>query len=223
MENCPRCDSRIEGKTAKCPICDMEFPQSPPSGVVLDTDELAKQNWGTAFRESWGYILLVFFATSWLAYWAYNTPVTTLTLVVLPFTLLVGFISLVRLLGSSHKAYSVKLERATLLIACICFAAIQFWLLNTSTRRLEERTAPAIAALEKYKADNGNYPDRLEALTPKYLQSLPECKMLLSKMWYQKLDEEKGYRLICKTGVEWGYYAYDSNLKQWKNSHRLPQ
>ena len=49
---------------------------------------------------------------------------------------------------------------------------------------------PVIAALQLYKVENGEYPDNLDQLVPKYLEKLPEDPLAPDKMYkYRKKDD----------------------------------
>jgi type II secretory pathway pseudopilin PulG len=77
-------------------------------------------------------------------------------------------------------------------------------------------------ALEWYKRDNGSYPKKLEALSPKYLKQIPDDIFSGKPLIYR--PSEKGYLLYSV-----GYYGKDEGGRGleddpigWNISVRMP-
>ena len=58
-------------------------------------------------------------------------------------------------------------------IAFISIFALVVTRLDPTYTGLEGGAAPLIKALQEYKIEHGNYPDTIDALTPKYVISIP--------------------------------------------------
>lgn len=68
---------------------------------------------------------------------------------------------------------------------------------NAEVRAVTRRDQTIIAlALAEYKRDNGNYPETLSALSPKYLETLPQDGYTSQPLKYQRQDE--GYLLYSQ-------------------------
>ena len=80
---------------------------------------------------------------------------------------------------------------------------------------LAKRSKPLISAIEQYKRDNGEYPNKLEDLVPKYLSRVPNTKIpAYPEYYYRKASLEScfnKYQLLvpCSTGaLNWDVFFY---------------
>ena len=99
-------------------------------------------------------------------------------------------------------------------IAFISIFALVVTRLDPTYTELEGAAAPLIKALQEYKIEHGNYPDTVDALTPKYVTSIPECPGKNISIPYFKEKELDEYELIC-----YGFFThklrYRSSTGEW--------
>ena len=73
---------------------------------------------------------------------------------------------------------------------------------DAKSRIVEEQAAPLIAALERYKSEQGGYPRELSSLTPRYVSELPKCSVSDNgPMPYFVDDATKTFQIICPVGM----------------------
>ncbi|MCU7837450.1 MAG: hypothetical protein KZQ83_19690 [gamma proteobacterium symbiont of Taylorina sp.] len=76
------------------------------------------------------------------------------------------------------------------------------------------RSEILITKIEKYKKDNGSYPKKLEALIPKYIESIPSAKYAsMSRFHYSNSQEFTS--LYYVTMPPFGRHSYDFSEKKW--------
>ncbi len=81
-----------------------------------------------------------------------------------------------------------------------------------SEGEMEAAMAPAIEALDKYKAANGRYPDRVDALVPGLLAAAPLCPDGKKPIYF--LDKNE-FVIGCAV-MMFDRRLYDSGAKKWK-------
>jgi hypothetical protein len=85
-----------------------------------------------------------------------------------------------------------------------------------NTSRLESDQAPLVSEFEHYKAKNGKYPERLDALVPDYLAELPQCP-ISHKPGYAFDPKTGDYELFCPTFL-FSVRSYTPSTKAWRLS-----
>jgi hypothetical protein len=92
-------------------------------------------------------------------------------------------------------------------------------------RKIQKRGDVIIAALERFRKDTGSYPDRLDALVPKYLPEIPSTgavaypKFMYSRDLYkpEKMEPATYFSLKVDTGVATNFdfiiYVPDRNYR----------
>ncbi len=86
---------------------------------------------------------------------------------------------------------------------------------NQKIRYMETTSVPLIEALDRYRAQNKSYPDKLEKLVPAYMQELPGCNSQKKRMAYT-VDKDSGeYFLNCGLGM-FNKRQYSSKTKGWE-------
>jgi hypothetical protein len=91
------------------------------------------------------------------------------------------------------------------------------------SRIAEERAAPLIAALLKYKAGQGAYPPELSALVPKYLPALPTCSENASgPIPYIADSKENKFWIVCPVGALYQVHGYDLVTGKWSTFDDTP-
>ena len=110
-----------------------------------------------------------------------------------------------------------------LVVICACLAAIMYFVLSAkwTNRKVAEDTKalapPVIAALDRYKAANKDYPRTLDELVPQYLPALPLCKLGddRPKLAYRR-EGAAGYELACPASMLMMWrYRYRSETGDW--------
>jgi hypothetical protein len=99
------------------------------------------------------------------------------------------------------------------------FVLFGYWERNNQAK-VKTDFAPVIEALEKYKTANNRYPekDKLEALTPTYLDTLPSCPGSNKPgATYYFVTHSGGSMLGCRFYLS--PYLYSSDTKKWKNEY----
>ncbi len=126
--------------------------------------------------------------------------------------ILSGIATLTILVTSLLLVHKFRRQRAEKLLACIVLVLINIATCTHQTNRLEHRIEPVIAALAQYQTQHGDYPQRLDALMPRYLAAIPRCQQ--SRLRYAQLNNSR-YVLYC---VTYGFHkhTYDSSTRQWK-------
>ena len=90
------------------------------------------------------------------------------------------------------------------------------------------RTEPLIAAIEKYKEENGGYPENLESLKGKYLQEIPKLKFMgtrayqyekressFERLWHWNATEVVVYNTLGQKGIKGNYGNYPTDHTNW--------
>ena len=103
------------------------------------------------------------------------------------------------------------------IVIWIAFISILFLLIpqfHPAYTELEDTAAPLIKALARYKVERGNYPEKIEALVPKYIVSIPICPGKNMQIPYFKEKKINEYELIC-----YGFFThklrYRSRTGEW--------
>jgi hypothetical protein len=91
----------------------------------------------------------------------------------------------------------------------ICFLGLFVHSLRINITECETDLAPVIVALEKYKTANNHYPDKLEALTPIYLDALPRTG------YYFDADSDE--YTLGRYVFMFSKHLYSSRTKKWRN------
>lgn len=112
--------------------------------------------------------------------------------------------------------YCAILFCVTIVAPWICLHSLTS---NWPTRRtgLEaaaRRAKPLIAAIEKYKADEGHAPENLQALVPKYITRVPQTGMVSYPVFHYSRDNWgdgalQFYTLRVKTGFALNYDSFN--------------
>ncbi len=93
-------------------------------------------------------------------------------------------------------------------------------------------TEPLIAAIEKYKTENGEYPENLESLTGKYIQEIPKptimgmrtyqyekqsnsFQLIFERFWHWNATEVVVYNTLGQKGIKGNYVNFTTNHTNW--------
>lgn len=94
------------------------------------------------------------------------------------------------------------------------------------------KTEPLIAAIEKYKTENGEYPENLESLKRKYIQEIPKptimgmrdyryekrdssFQLTFERLWHWNATEVVVYNRLGEKGIKGNYGNYPTNHTNW--------
>ncbi len=94
------------------------------------------------------------------------------------------------------------------------------------------RTEPLIAAIEKYKADNGQYPENLEILKGMFIQEIPKPNIMgmrpyqyenrgssfqltFERLWHWNATEVVVYNTLGQQGIKGNYENFPANRANW--------
>lgn len=73
---------------------------------------------------------------------------------------------------------------------------------DAKVRLVEERGAPLIIALERYKSEQGGYPPNLSSLVPRYVTEIPKCSESDAGSIPYFVDEAtKSFQIVCPAGM----------------------
>lgn len=97
-------------------------------------------------------------------------------------------------------------NRLAILIAILCIGC------HAKFDKTEESANSIIDALDKFKSDIGEYPERLIDLTPRYLDSIPNSAYDQRDFIYTKVDGQFELIYLGALGVE---AKYNSSKKAW--------
>lgn len=123
----------------------------------------------------------------------------------------------------------IRREKWVMPVAVILYSFLLVHVSNANIDSIykahEDNFRPLITALEIYKEDQGQYPDQLEKLVPKYIDSLPAChydKYLHTQTKYYGLmttGDKPGdqYMINCMIGIFVfpQYATYESDDPTW--------
>jgi hypothetical protein len=101
-------------------------------------------------------------------------------------------------------------------VAVFGMGVATFWLLSADARQGHERAQPVIAALDRFKADRGAYPERLENLVPAYLPAVPKARLMpaASRFFYMRRSDG-GATLMYVMIPPFDRAVYDLEKRQW--------
>lgn len=94
------------------------------------------------------------------------------------------------------------------------------------------KTTPLIAAIERYKTENGEYPESLESLKGKYIQQIPKINIMgmrayqyekqnssfqlaFERLWHWNATEVVVYNTLGQKGIKGNYGSYPTNHTNW--------
>ncbi len=102
-------------------------------------------------------------------------------------------------------------------LCLILFAIGTILVVHFSHRNLEETKSNAniiISALESYADQNGEYPERLDDLTPIQIDQIPPCTWGC-KEWAYNIERDGSYVLSFAAKSELPAYIYSSKSGNW--------
>lgn len=118
--------------------------------------------------------------------------------------------------GPTTIIRAALLIAAAVLVVLAVLAAVDYFALDGPTLENGSRAGqPITAALEKYKADHGDYPAALDLLPPDYLKAIPPAAPRYP-FHYMLCSDPPGYLLSFRLGRDAaGYCVSASGIKGW--------
>lgn len=94
------------------------------------------------------------------------------------------------------------------------------------------KTEPLIAAIEKYRIENGDYPENLESLNGRYIQEIPKPNIMgmrayryekrkssfqitFERLWHWNATEVVVYNTLGQKGIQGNYENYPTRHTNW--------
>jgi hypothetical protein len=213
-----------------------------PFGLVWLIIEMRNRNgqrlnlWTNGYYPSWLALIPVFLFLS------LKTTIDILkreTFNLLPFTIIIlvaaFFIYRIQIL---KKKTDYKFNPAPLYIVLIPVVALltsKFAVAKAAALTREKaivKTKPLIAAIEKYKTENGEYPDNLESLKGKYIKEIPKQNIMgmrayqyekrnssfqitFERLWHWNATEVVVYNTLGQKGIKGNYENYPTSHTNW--------
>jgi hypothetical protein len=107
------------------------------------------------------------------------------------------------------KLYAVK----CLIYLCAGTCIIGIFVLNTYIGNMN--ADKIIYAVEKYKADKGEYPAELGDLVPEYMPKIPVCAYRMMSNQYRYVYTETSHYLMYASLTPYGRRLYYFDRKEW--------
>lgn len=100
-----------------------------------------------------------------------------------------------RALMSIRNRDVLKLRLGKAAVACICGATAIAWL-NLERHMARQRAEQIVAAVQKFRGDHSQYPNKLDDLVPAYLAEIPRTHIGFSGGRFQYLNTQSDHKLI---------------------------
>lgn len=94
-------------------------------------------------------------------------------------------------------------------------AALVLAVINIDLHFTRQRADEVIAALNKYQAQRGNYPDKLEALVPEFLPAVPDARISLTQNQFYYHATAKSHDLSYIVIPPFGLNSYNLENGRW--------
>lgn len=213
-----------------------------PFGLVWLIIEMRNKNgqqlnrWTNGYYPSWLALIPVFL------FLPLKITITILkgqTFSILPFTIIISVAAFfIYRIQKLKKKTDYKFNPAPLYIVLIPVIALltsKFAVEKAADFTREKaivKTEPLIAAIEKYKTENGEYPENLESLKGKYMQEIPKLNIMgtrayqyekrnrsfqltFERLWHWYATEVVVYNTLGQKGIKGNYGNYPTNHTNW--------
>lgn len=103
-------------------------------------------------------------------------------------------------------------------IKCLIYfsAAILVFASNHINNKIaHNRAVELIQVIEKYKQDNGSYPEKLEVLVPKYISNIPKAKFTFYGSDFRYISRPSGTMLFYTDMPPFGRQTYSFDSHKW--------
>jgi len=213
-----------------------------PFGLVWLIIELRNKNgqqlnrWTSGYYPSWLVLLpVILFVPIQIT----KTILNGQAFDILPFVVMISIIAFVIYRIQKLKNKTVyKFNPAPLyivLIPVIALSTSKFAVKKAAAFTREKtivKTEPLISAIEKYKTENGQYPENLETLKGRYIQELPKINIMgmrgyhyekrnssfqltFERLWHWNATEVVVYNTLGQTGIKGNYENYPAKHTNW--------
>ena len=192
--------------------------------------------WTNGYYPSWLALIPVFL---FLALKILTTIVDGQTFGIGPFTFIISVAAFfVYRIQKLKKKTDYKFNPAPLyiiLIPVIALLTSKFAVETVAVLTREKaivNAEPLIAAIEKYKTENGKYPENLESLKGKYIQEIPKQNVMgmrayqyenrnssfqlsFERLWHWNATEVVVYNTLGQEGIKGNYENHPTNHSYW--------
>lgn len=212
-----------------------------PFGLVWLIIELRNKNgqqlnrWTNGYYPSWLALLPVFL----FLLFKITTLLKGQTFSILPFLIILSVSAFfIYLIQKLKKKTDYKFNPAPLYIFFIPVISLlisKFAVEKAAALTREKaivKTEPLIAAIEKYKIMNGEYPENIESLNGKYIQEIPKLNIMgmrafqyekrnssfqlsFERLWHWNATEVLVYNTLGQKGIKVNYGNYPTNHPNW--------
>ena len=213
-----------------------------PFGLVWLIIEMRNKNgqllnrWTNGYYPSWLALIPVFL---FLPLQITRTILDGQPFSILPLTIIISVVAFfIYRIQKLKKKTDYKFNPAPLYIVLIPVIALftsKFAVESIAALTREKtivKTQPLIAAIEKYKTENGEYPENLESLTGKYIQEIPKPNLMgmrpyqyekrissfqlsFERLWHWNATEVVVYNTLGQKGIKGNYGNYPTNHTNW--------
>ncbi len=157
----------------------------------------------------------------------------------MPLTIIISIVAFfIYLIQKLKKKTDYKFNPAPLylvLIPVIALLSSKFAVENVAAFTREKaivKTEPLISAIEKYKTENGEYPENLESLIGKYIQEIPKLNIMgtrayqyekrnssfqltFERLWHWNATEVVIYNTLAQKGIKGNYENHPTDHTNW--------
>lgn len=156
-----------------------------------------------AIPTAFAFSLMAFLFDGFVTGYAFlSTPLFCLSFLLLPIYLVLSFFKIGR---------NTAKELLVISVSSIASMAFCDWLDSVAVKRAE----PVVVAIERYRINEGKYPDSLSDLVPKYVHSFPDLKPTgkSPRLEYEKMGS--GPILAFKNGAVFSRKVYEFWNRKW--------
>jgi hypothetical protein len=180
-----------------------------PEPLVTTSSPSSWRLWVWDLRSAWVLLILMSIVPSYL----FSSGLLPFALLAFTVLLVAPATALGSLFGKGLKPRDLR-QLAIMVLVPLLSVMYVF----KSDDQITTNAAPIVAAIELFRAENGQYPDTLAALAPKHLARIPELNYLLvqPQVTYRMTDG-KPYLAISAAAGAFAHFEYDFAAKVWNH------
>ena len=165
--------------------------------------------WILELRSAWFWLLFMSIVPSYL----FSSGLLPFALLAFAILLMAPATALGSLFGEGPKARDLRQLAIMVLVPMLSVMYV-----FKSDDQITTNATPIVAAIESFRVENGQYPDKLAALAPKYLARIPKLNYLLvqPQVTYRMTDG-KPYLAISAAAGAFAHFEYDFAAKVWNH------
>ena len=184
---------------------------SPGGNAVIDPspkDASYWESWGWELRTTWLGLLLV--AALPTALWGTVIFAYAALAVVMLFSLNQVMLGAFTRKGSTRRAWREAAVGTLVCLMVLTFAA-------SIDKKIPSNAAPIVAAIESFHAKEGQFPETLNELEPRYLAQIPKVRGTIEqpKIAYRLTNGKPHLSIPSTMGDAFAAHEYDFDAKTW--------